>query len=203
VLPLGAAGWGLRASLRRSLRLPGAALLLAAALVACGGPEGSSQPSSAAPGGPDVTTDSGSGDVSASVPAEARGLERVGDLDMQVASYDVPDVLEGEGGAQLSAMLAALGLEPADVGLVIAVDPAGSLAIGRWELPGANAEAILSAWDEASGGDWQSESLAGAPALYGRGPDGGRAWATARDGVFLYIATDEPSLAEAAAEAAG
>jgi hypothetical protein len=120
---------------------------------------------------------------------------------MRVTSFDVPDVLGGEGGAQLSTMLETLGLEPADVRLVIAVDPAGSLGIGRWELPGADADAILSAWDDASRGDWQSETLAGEPALFGRGPDGSRAWATARDGIFLYIATDDPSLAEAAAEA--
>jgi hypothetical protein len=202
VLPLGAAGWGLRASLRRPSRSPAGAfvLALAVALAACGGPNGSSPPTTS-----DVSTESGAGggEASASVPAQARGLERIGDLDMQVASYEVPDVLGGEGGAQLSAMLETLGLEPADVSLVIAIDPGGSLAIGRWELPGADAGAILSAWDEASGGGWQTETLAGAPALYGRGPDGGRAWATARDGVFLYIATDEPSLAEAAAEAGG
>ena len=202
MLPRGAAGWGLRASLRRSLRRSAVAFALVAALAACGGPNGTSQPT-ASPTDAAVSTDSGGGAVSASVPAEARGLERVGDIRMQVASYDVPDVLEGEGGEQLSAMLAAVGLEPADVRLVIAVDPAGSLAIGRWELPGADAGAILSAWDEASGDEWQADTLAGQPALHGRGPDGGRAWATARDGVFLYIATDEPALAEAAAEAAG
>jgi hypothetical protein len=177
------------------------AFVLVAALAACGGPDGSDQPST--PADANGSTASGGGTVSGSVPAEAQGLERVGDLDMQVSSYDVPDVLEGERGEQLSAMLDAVGLEPADVRLVIAVDPAGSLAIGRWELPGADAGAILSAWDEASGGDWQSDTLAGEAALHGVGPDGSRAWATARDGVFLYIATDEPSLAEAAAEAAG
>ena len=198
MLAIGAAGWGLRASLRRSLRCCGLALVLTALLVACGEADGSTSPANASGGSIDLTDPSGDA-AFGTAPPEARGLEQVGGLDLEVASYEVPDVLDAEGGDELSAMLEALGLQPENVSLVIAVDPAGSLAIGRWELPGSNAGAILSAWDEAAGGDWQSQTLAGEPALSGRGVDGDHAWATARDGVFLYIVTDDRALAEAAA----
>jgi hypothetical protein len=192
----GAAGRGLRVSSRRS-RFIAIAVGLVAAVAACTtSPDPSAPP--ATDGSQAVSDQSG---VTSSIPAEAQALEHVGGLDLQVAAYDVPDVLDAEGGAELGAMLDNLGLQPADVGLVIAVDPADSLAIGRWELPGRDAGSILAAWDDAAGGDWEPETIAGQPALSGHGADGSLAWATARDGVFLYIVTDDRDLAEAAAGA--
>jgi hypothetical protein len=126
-------------------------------------------------------------------------VEQIAGLELQVASYAVPDVLEGEGGARLSAMLEALDLGPEDVLLEIAVDPDRRLDIGRWQLPGRGAGAILAAWDDAIDGEWTQDTLAGQDALRGRGTDGSQAWVTARDGLFLYIITDDPELAEAAA----
>jgi hypothetical protein len=195
MVSFGAAGRGLRVSSRRSLSLAAAGIALVASVAAC-----SSAPDrSTAPAAEDSPIVSNPSVVAATIPAEARDLEQVGGLELQVASYDVPDVLDAEGGAELGAMLDSLGLQPTDVGLVIAVDPDGSLAIGRWELPDRDAGAILSAWGGAAAGDWDSETLAGQPALSGRGADGSLAWATARDGIFLYIVTDDRDLAEAAA----
>lgn len=201
LVPLGAARWGLRAPPRRSSRLAAVGLIVAAALVGCGTPTGSTSPavagSTVAPSG--VVVDSGDPGTSSAASADAIGLERIGGVELQVASYDVPDVLDAAGGDELTSMLETLGLQPADVSLEIAVDPAGSLAIGRWQLPDRDADDILAAWGAAAGSGWRSENLAGQPALSGLGPDGGAAWATARDGVFLYIVTDDRDLAEAAA----
>jgi hypothetical protein len=191
----GAAGLGLRASPRRSLCLVAAGAALIAAVAACSTSADGSRPPAA---DTSLVLPNPSG-VAATIPAEAQGLQHVGGLDLQVASYDVPDVLDAEGGAELAAMLNTLGLRPTDVGLVIAVDPGGGLAIGRWELPDRDAGAILAAWGDAAGGDWDSETIAGRPALSGHGADGSLAWATAADGVFLYIVTDDRDLAEAAA----
>ncbi|HEX5591254.1 MAG TPA: hypothetical protein VFX65_13265 [Candidatus Limnocylindrales bacterium] len=107
----------------------------------------------------------------------------------------MPDALGGAGGPQLQAMLEALDLTPAEVTLVMAVDRSGQLDIGRWELPGRDAAAILAAWAAAAGAGWVSATLAEEPALAGRGPDGRRAWAVARDGLFVYVVTDDPDLA--------
>ncbi|MGH2416850.1 MAG: hypothetical protein ACRDFY_00815 [Candidatus Limnocylindria bacterium] len=186
-----AAGLGLRARPRRSLFVAAGALGLAVIAMACGGPAGSTPPA-------DGSTPA-SGSLVEGSPTGSLAVERIADLDLQVAAYDVPTVLEGEGGELLAAMLATLGLEPNDVELEIAIDPDGSLAIGRWRLPERRADEILSAWDEAVDGAWATATLAGEDALSGRGSDGSRAWATARDGVFVYIVTDDRELAEAAA----
>ncbi|MGH2445418.1 MAG: hypothetical protein ACRDGD_05190 [Candidatus Limnocylindria bacterium] len=203
-----AAGWGLRALPRRT-RLVGLLFgLLVGLLAACGSPEGSAEGSAevlsgspgdglmATPGGV-VIDPSGSGDAAGA----ALGLDRIGDLELQSTSYSVTDALEAEGGEELALMLESLGLEASGVELVIAVDPDGAVGISHWQLPGADAGEILSAWEAAADGSWRSETLAGAPALAGEGPDGGSAWATARDGVFLYVTTDDRTLAEAAASA--
>lgn len=194
-----AAGLGLRAWPRRSLSVAVGVLSLALIGVACGGPDGSTPP----PAGrsADATALASTSLVEGS-PTGSLAVERMGDLELQVAAYDVPEVLEGEGGEQLAAMLATLGIQPEDVELEIAIDPAGSLAIGRWQLSDRDADEILSAWDEAVDGTWASTTLAGEDALSGRASDGNRAWATARDELFVYIVTDDSELAEAAAAAA-
>lgn len=193
----GAAGSGLRAWPRRSLPLTAGVLGLAFAVVACAGPDGSTPPAD----GSTTPTRSASGSAIQTTPAGSPDVESMAGLELQVASYPVPDVLDGAGGAELAAMLETLGIQPADVDLEVAIDPAGTLAIGRWQLPGRDADAILSAWGEAVDGTWASETLAGANALSGRGTDGSRAWATARNGLLIYIVTNDRDLAEAAATA--
>ena len=193
----GAAGSGLRAWPRRSLPLAVGVLALAVVAVACAGPDGSTPPSDTSA----TATRPASGSATQTTPAGSPNVESIAGLELQVATYPVPDVLDGEGGAELAAMLETLGLLPADVGLEVAIDPAGTLSIGRWQLPGRDADAILSAWDEAVDGAWASETLAGAAALSGRGADGSRAWAISRDGLLVYIVTDDRDLAEAAAAA--
>ena len=197
MIALGAVGSGLRAWPRRSLPLAACVLALALATVACGGPDGSAAPADSSSTAASQSSDGATGTAVAGNPS----LERIAGLELQVASYAVPDVLDGEGGARLAGMLETLGLRSSDVALQIAIDPGGSLAIGRWQLPGRDAGAILSAWDEAVDGAWASDTLVGADALSGRDPDGNRAWVTARDGIFLYIVTDERDLAEAASAA--
>jgi hypothetical protein len=83
--------------------------------------------------------------------------------------------------------------------LEVAIDPERRLDIGRWRLPDRDAEEILAAWDEAVDGNWTPVKLDGHDALRGRGTDGSNAWVTARDNLFLYIVTNDRSLAEAAA----
>ena len=174
------------------------ALVLALGVAACGGPgSAASSPRPGAGGDAGGAAAGGSGGAASASedPAGALMPDRVGDLDLEVVSYRVPDVLDAVGGPQLEAMLGTLGLAPADAAVVMAVDRAGLLAIGRWELPGKDAEAILGAWKEAAGSGWESAPLGGEPALTGRGPDGRQAWAVARDGVFVYVVTDDPGLA--------
>jgi hypothetical protein len=136
---------------------------------------------------------------SAAAAAQSLGLDEVAGIRLESAEVDVPSVLQEPGGPELAAMLETLDLEPSEVTLLVAVDPEGRLAIGHWELPGADADAILDAWAGAAGSSWDRVTLAGAAALAGIGPDGGTAWATAADGVFRYISTDDRALAEAAA----
>jgi hypothetical protein len=167
--------------------------LLGVGAAACGGPDGSSTPRDAH-GTDGATSDATIG----SAGAGAASLDRIGGLELQVSSYAVPDRLEGEGGAQLAAMLEALDLRPQDVLLEVAIDPERRLDIGRWQLPDRDAEEILAAWGQAVGGAWTEESLAGQDALRGRGTDGSHVWVSARDGLFLYIITDDRALAEAA-----
>jgi len=187
---------GLRAS------LPCASLLtVALLLVACGGPDGSlppSGPAAASPRGEAFTpmpgTDASSGrdpDV-----AGSGDLDRLGGRDLEVAGYPVEDALAAEGGEAAEAMLASLGVDPADVGLTLAVAPGGDPTVSDWGLPGASAGAILDAWDAAAPGTWSSTTLGGLPALSGSGPDGSSAWALAVDGRFVYVRTDDPTIAE-------
>jgi hypothetical protein len=188
--------------LRDSPRAPAHALVALALLVLGAAACGSSDPAGSSPragaGGPaggGSAAESGGSTSTSTDPAGALIADRVGDLDLEVVSYRLPDALGGVGGPQLEAMLGSLDLTSADVSVVMAVDRAGRLAIGRWELPGKDAEAILAAWEEAAGSGWQSALLGSEPALAGRGPDGRQAWAVARDGVFVYVVTDDPGLA--------
>lgn len=204
---LQAARWDPRVSPRRFVRpaTAGPALLLAAALVACGASDGSTPPESTASAGPLAATPGGtvSGSVDPSIdPGTAAGLDRIGGLKLESTAYPIADALAAEGGEELGVMLDQLGLEPEEVELTIFVDAGSSVGISHWALPGADAEEILAAWAAADpSGDWRSASLDGVPSLEGHGPDGSTAWATARDGVFLYVTTADRSLAESAAAA--
>ena len=186
------AGWGFRALPRH---LAAAAVIVC--LAGCGGNSSASstaQPGAASPDGSNVagqpsTLDGGV--AGAALPSSVDGVE------LQVAAIAVPDALDGLGGPELRAMLDALDLQPSDVSLVVAVDRGDRLAIGRWSLPDRSADAILEAWADAAGDGWARLEIGGG-ALAGAGPDGSRAWATAHDGVFVYVVSDERSLAEAA-----
>lgn len=201
----GRTGRGLRASPRaRAQACLGLALLVALAVAACGGSgsPGSAARSEASGAASEDGAGPGSGGAGSGGGATggARLPDRVGEIDLEAVSYRVPDALDGVGGPQVAAMLEALDLAPTDVTLAMAVDRDGRLDIGRWELPGREADAILAAWKAAAGSGWQPQTLAGEPALMGRGPDGRQAWVVARDGLFLYIVTDDPNLgAEAVA----
>jgi len=190
------AGWALRGSPRASA-IAALALVVVLGVAACG--DSGSAGSAPRPGAGDGSAAGSVGSASDSTdPAGALLPDRVGDVELEVVSYRVPDALDGVGGPQLATMLGTLDLTPADVSFVMAVDRAGLLDIGRWELPGKDADAILVAWKEAVGTGWRSAPLGGEPALAGRGPDGRQAWAVARDGVFVYVVTDDPRLAEEA-----
>lgn len=200
--------WGLHSSAGRALRssprtrawaFSALALVVSLSGAACAGADGSGSAPHSGTGadtGSDTSSSLGSND-----PSRALLPDRIGDLELEVIEYRVPDALDVVGGPQLETMLAALDLSAADVSLVMAVDRASVLAIGRWGLPGRNAAAILAAWSEAAGSAWQSETLGGEPALAGSGPDGRRAWAVARDAIFVYVVTDDPNLAEQAISA--
>jgi hypothetical protein len=144
-----------------------------------------------------VTADQASG---ARVPA---GLlpTRVGNHDLEQLAFEVPEVLSGDGGREMTAMLDALGLRPSDVSLVLAYARDGALAIGRWELPRKPAADISAAWDHAAGAGWRADELGSEAALTGQGADGRRAWAVARDSVFLYVVSDDAALAATAVAA--
>lgn len=189
------AGRGLRASSRsRARTILGLALLVALVVAACGNSNAPSSATRSEAGGAPSQGSRGPGS-GAVAPGGARLPDRVGAIELEAVSYRVPDALGGAGGPQLQAMLEALDLTPAEVTLVMAVDRSGQLDIGRWELPGRDAAAILAAWAAAAGAGWVSATLAEEPALAGRGPDGRRAWAVARDGLFVYVVTDDPDLA--------
>lgn len=197
-----AAGSGLLAWPRRCVH-PTVIGVIATALVACGGPDGSGSPvdeSAVTAGSPAPVTAGATAVSGSSVPAPA-GLARIGGLDLEAATYEVADVLDAEGGAELGAMLETLDLEPDEVSFVAAVDPGGRLAIGHWELPGRDAGAIMEAWEAVAPAGWRSATLGGESILSGRSADGSLAWALARDGVFLYVVTDDERLVEAAAAA--
>ncbi len=209
-----AAGRGLRASLRPSsfpFRL-GVALLAAvvaaAALVYCGGPQGSDGPPDSSAGTAATLGEIGGSvvgvDPSASASAGAVDvpeLTEIGGQRLEVVSYPVADALDAEGGAPVRAMLEQLGVAPSDVELLLAVASSGDPAVSRWHLPGADAASILSAWEAAADGAWTEDELDGIPALVGEGPDAGRAWVVARDGCFVYIRTDDRDLAQEIAAA--
>src|SRR5690606_2899291 len=125
---------------RRDPRLAGA-VLLAAIVAGCGGPDGSGPPgetpalpdapASGAPGAPGApATHAATGST------DAFSLDHVGGIELEVARYELPDVLEGPGGPELTAMLSSLDLDRDDVAVTIAIDPAGRLAVGYWQLPG-------------------------------------------------------------------
>lgn len=184
---------GLRAPLR-FLRI-GLAFALSLALVACGGPDGSDAPDGS------VTVDPSAGGSDAE--GGAGELTRLGGEDLEVASYPVADALAAEGGAAIGSMLDALGIDPAEVDLTLAVAPGGDPTVSDWRLPGASAQAILDAWAAAAPGGWSSTTLSGRPALAGNGPDGSSAWAVAVDGRFLYVRTDDVDIAEEVAASLG
>ncbi len=199
----------MRRSGRGLLALPRAtfvALSVAAAmlLTACGQPHASRRDS---PPTPMVGTAQGGSSFEASGPSgsgETNGLgagvvlpTRIGGVDLTVTTYDGPAEFEGSGADEFRAMLEELGVESRDVSLVMAVDGSGALAIGRWAIPGRNADTILSAWLAATSG-WVVVPLDQLPAATGTGPDGSRGWAAARDGVFIYVVAQDRSLAQAA-----
>lgn len=185
-------------------------LALAFLLVACGGPEGSNTPMSAAAadasarGGesPDDAGQPASGSA-ASQPEHSADFGRLDGTELETAAYPVDDALAAEGGVAVASMLRALGVDPADVGLTLAVGPGGDPTISDWQLPGASGEAILAAWRTSAPGSWSSTTLGDVAALAGEGLDGSSAWAVATDGRFVYIRTDDRAIAEEVAAIIG
>ena len=171
-------------------------------LAACGGPDGSRSPA-------------GSADAAASIvgatfkPAPSRedpgsgDLGRPGGQDLEVVTYSVEEALSAEGGEAIGSMLNSLEVDRDAVDLTLAIGAGGEPTISDWRLPGASADAILDAWEEAGPGNWSSVTLAGLPALSGEGPDGSVAWAIAVDGRFVYIRTDDLAIAEDVARVVG
>lgn len=170
------------------------------ALVACGGPEGSSQPSAdaSARGGVFTTEPASSG-----VPARSAALGSIGGQDLQVTAFSVDEALAAEGGDAIGAMLDDLDVSPHDVELSVAVAPGGDPAISDWSLPGSSAADILASWAAVAPGSWSDDNLDGTPALVGNGPDGTRAWAFALDDRFVYVRTDDRDTAAEVAAALG
>lgn len=202
---------GLRASPPSSLTWT---LALALLLVACGGPEGPNGPNeppsgshsafAAAGGTADDPAAPASGSGSDSSPAGRAGdLRRLGSQDLETAPYPVEDALAADGGVAVASMLRALGVDPADVDLALAVGAGGDPTISDWHLPGASAEAILAAWRTSAPGSWSSTTLGDAAAMAGEGLDGSSAWAVATDGRFVYIRTEQRALAEEVARIVG
>lgn len=192
-----AAGRGLRASLRLSVLLG-----LAGVVVACAGPDGSTPPAAevaASPGGRAFTP----GPVASGVPPRSAALGSIGGQELEVTAFSVDEALAAEGGDAIGVMLDDLGIAADDVELSLAVAPGGDPAISDWLLPGATSADILNAWQSAAPGGWRSDDMNGAPALVGEGPDGTRAWAFARDERFVYVRTDDRHTAEEVAAAVG
>jgi hypothetical protein len=169
-------------------------------MAACGGPDGSE-----APNGNDATDQSAGDATSPGSPSDGGGgdLARLGDQDLEVASYPVVDALAAEGGAAIRSMLDSLDIDPAEVDLTLAVAPGGDPTVSDWRLTGLSAEAILDAWAAAAPGTWSSTTLSGQPALTGTGVDGSTAWALAADGRFIYVRTDDVDIAEEVAASVG
>ncbi len=189
----------LTVSAKRGLRAPLHVTLLCLVLAACGAPSGSTSPAgpvtqAATPGGAVVTPVPGSS-AEPDVPERSSGLTDVGGQQLVVTAFSVDEALSAEGGEPLAAMLDDLGVAPGDVQLSLAVAPGGDPAISDWFLPGASASDILAAWEAAAPGAWTPTSLGGVAALEGSGPDGAHAWALAVDERFVYVRTDDASLA--------
>lgn len=194
-LPVSGTGRGLRA-LPRFLLVGGLGILVASCGTAHPDDPGLSA-DGASPGQPGIAGTEPLAAIDGGVSGAVLPT-RIGELELQVASFSIPESLDGAGGEELRAMLDELELRPVDISLVVAVDAARTLAIGRWGLPGRSSEAIRSAWLDAAGESWSYTRIGRVDALGGPSPDGNRAWATAGDGVFVYVVTDDRSLAEAA-----
>lgn len=192
---------GLRASLSCTSPLTTLSLVLVL-LVACGGPDGSRLPAGSADAAASVGGAAGTPGPSREDPGSG-DLGRPGGQDLEVVSYSVDEALSAEGGEAIGSMLSSLDVDRDAVDLTLAIGAGGEPTISDWRLPGASADAILDAWEEAGPGNWSSETLAGLPALTGEGPDGSTAWAIAVDGRFVYIRTDDLAIAEDVARVVG
>ncbi|HET6380898.1 MAG TPA: hypothetical protein VFH63_07660 [candidate division Zixibacteria bacterium] len=124
--------------------------------------------------------------------------DRLGAVKLTLLAYPLPDSLDARGGRELDALLAQLGIDPGEATLHLAVDPRGALAIGRWGFPGRTADEIRAAWMQATNGTWREIEVEGGTMLTGPGPDDSTAWATARDGVFIYVVTQSAATAASA-----
>jgi hypothetical protein len=198
-----AAGLGPRAGFRR-LRLV-VALGVIVALAACtsvpadGTAAASGEPAQGAPGNADrARAGSVGGGAGASGGAGVALPDRLGDVKLTVLAYQLPDSLDARGGRELDALLSQLGIDPSEATLHLAVDPRGALAIGRWGLPGRAEDEIRAAWLQATNGTWRETEVDGETMLTGPGPDDSTAWATARDGVFIYVVTQSAATAATA-----
>jgi hypothetical protein len=209
-----AAGRGLRASpLRRLSRSPIliargavilAALLGAGAIIAAMTGFWSSPANVSATGADGATNSSAlSGARGAGTPAPGTvpGFPtQIGNLQMIAVQYPASDVLAKPGSDAMKAMLTRLSVDPAGVRLTAAVDPQKHLSVGVWTIPGANASALLEAWQAVatSSEDWKADEIAGLSVLVASVGSGGTAYAAATDGRFIYIDTSDPLLAAAA-----
>ena len=193
---------GLRVPLHaRNFTVAVATLALALPLVACGGPEGSASPTTSPPDSP--SSPGGAVTGGGSVPTRSADLTEIGGVELTVVDYSVDDALAAEGGDAIGNMLGDLGVEPSDVELSLAVAPGGDPTISDWHIPDTSAEAILEAWGASAPGDWESDDLAGVPALAGSGVDESSAWVIASQDRLLYVRTDDRATAEEVADLIG
>jgi hypothetical protein len=209
-----AVGRGLRAPPvrglpRRPVLIAGSAVILAALLgagaiiAALTGFRSSPTNSSAtgANGAKNSSVSSGARGAGTPAPGTVRGFPtQIGNVQLIAVQYAASDVLARPGSDAMKAMLTRLSVDPAGVRLTAAVDRQKRLSVGVWTIPGANASALLEAWQAVatSSAGWKADEIVGQSVLVAHLASGGTAYVAASDGRFIYIVTSDPLLAAAA-----